>query len=116
MAITAEMLDQVSGVVRTELPKRLPDSIRVRRAESEIWPGIENEIIHVRVCHDEKRKNLSPRMLNEFYQEINPLLTDIGINDVAPISYTNWKEVDEPAGADSGTPHGDRPALIGRRS
>lgn len=110
MVITAEMLDQVSEIVRTELPKRLPDSIRVRRVESEIWPGIENEIIHVLVFYDGERKNLSPRMLNEFDQEIKPLLTDIGIHDVVPISYTNRKEVDEPAGTDSGTPHGDRSA------
>lgn len=107
MDITAEMLDQVSEIVRTELPKRLPESIRVRRVESEIWPGIENEIIHVLVFYDGERKNLSPRMLNEFDQEIKPLLTDIGIDDVVPISYTNRKEVDEPAGADSGTPHGN---------
>ena len=74
MAITAEMLDKVSEIVRTELPKRLPDSIRVRRVESEIWDGIENEIIHVLVVYEGDRKNLSPRMLNEFDQEIKPLL------------------------------------------
>ena len=110
MAITAEMLDQVSEIVRTELPKRLPDSIRVRRVESEIWPGIYNEIVHVLVFYDGDRKNLSPRMLNQFDQEIEPLLEAIGIDDVVPISYTNREEVDEPAGADSGTPNGDRSA------
>ncbi|MDE2785988.1 MAG: hypothetical protein OXL37_04925 [Chloroflexota bacterium] len=108
MAITAEMLDQVSEIVRTELPKRLPDSIRVRRVESEIWPGIENEIVHVLVFYDGDRKNLSPGMLNEFDQEIEPLLEAVGIDDVVPISYTNRKEGDELAGADSGSPHGDR--------
>ncbi len=110
MTITVDMLDQVSEIVRTELPKRLPGSIRVRRVESEIWPGIENEIVHVLVFYDGDRRNLSPRMLNQFDQEIEPLLEAIGIDDVVPISYTNRKEVDEPAGADSGTPHGDRPA------
>lgn len=110
MAITAEMLDKVSEIVRTELPKRLPDSIRVRRVESEIWPGIENEIIHVLVFYEGDRENLSPRMLNEFDQEIKPLLTDIGIDDVVPISYTNRKEVGEPTGANAGTPHGERSA------
>ena len=107
MTITAEMLHKVSEIVRTELPKRLPDSIRVRRVESEIWDGIENEIIHVLVFYDGDRKNLSPRMLNEFDQEIEPMLLDIGVDDVVPISYTNRKEAVEPAGSDSGTPHGD---------
>ena len=55
-------------------------------------------------------KDLSPRMLNEFDQEIEPLLEAIGIDDVVPISYTNREEVDELAGADSGTPNGDRSA------
>ncbi len=110
MAITAEMLDKVSEIVRTELPKRLPDSIRVRRVESEIWPGIENEIVHVLVFYDGDRKNLSPKMLNQFDQEIEPLLEAIGIDDVVPISYTNRKEADQPACADSGTSHGDRSA------
>ena len=110
MDISAETLGKVSEIVRTELPKRLPESIRVRRVESEIWPGIENEIINVRVCYEGDRKNLSPRMLNEFDLEIEPLLAAIGIDDVAPISYTNRKEVGEPAGAASGTPHGDRSA------
>ena len=110
MAITVEMLDKVSEIVRTELPKRLPDSIRVRRVESEIWDGIENEIIHVLVVYEGDRKNLSPRMLNEFDQEIKPLLTDIGVDDVVPISYTNREEVGESGGADSGTPQGDHPA------
>lgn len=110
MVITAEMLNKVSEIVRTELPKRLPDSIRVRRVESEIWPGIENEIIHVLVVYEGDRKDLNPRMLNQFDQEIEPLLEAIGIDDVVPISYTNRKEGDEPAGADSGSPHGDRSA------
>ena len=110
MTITAEMLDQVSEIVRTELPKRLPDSIRVRRVRSEIWDGIENDIVHVLVVYEGDRKNLSPRMLNEFDQEIKPLLTDIGIDDVVPISYTNLVGVGEPSGGDSNTSHGDRPA------
>ena len=110
MIITAEMLDKVSEIVSTELPKRLPESIHVRRVESEIWPGIENEIIHVLVFYEGDRKDLNPRMLNQFDLEIEPMLLDIGIDDVVPISYTNRKEVDEPAGADSGTPHGERSA------
>ena len=108
MAITVEMLDKVSEIVRTELPKRLPDSIRVRRVESEIWDGIENEIIHVLVVYEGDRKNLSPRMLNEFDGEIEPMLLDIGVDDVVPISYTNLEEAGEPSDADPGTPHGDR--------
>ena len=60
MAITAEMLDKVSEIVRTELPKRLPESIRVRRVESEIWEGIENEIIHVLVVYEGDRKKSQP--------------------------------------------------------
>ena len=95
MAITAEMLDKVSEIVRTELPKRLPDSIRVRRVDSEIWPGIENEIIHVLVFYEGDRKDLNPRMLNQFDLEIEPMLLDIGVDDVVPISYTNRKEVGE---------------------
>ncbi len=75
MVITAEMLDKVSEIVRTELPKRLPESIRVRRVESEIWPGIENEIIHVLVVYEGDRKDLNPRMLNEFDDEIEPMLS-----------------------------------------
>ena len=100
MNISADTLDRVAEIVRTELPKRLPDSIRIRRVESEIWPGIENEIVHVLVFYDGERKNLSPRMLNEFDQEIKPLLTDIGIDDVVPISYTNRIEPDGTASAD----------------
>lgn len=110
MAITAEMLDKVSEIVRTELPKRLPDSIRVRRVDSEIWPGIENEIIHVLVFYEGDRKDLNPRMLNQFDLEIEPMLLDIGVDDVVPISYTNRKEVGDLSGADTRTPQGDRPA------
>ena len=110
MAITADMLDKVSEIVRTELPKRLPDSIRLRRVQSEIWDGIDNEIIHVLVVYEGDRKNLSPRTLNEFDGDIEPMLLDIGVDDVVPISYTNLEESGEPSGADSGTPHGDRPA------
>ena len=108
MAITAEILDKVSEIVRTELPKRLPDSIRVRRVESEIWDGIENEIIHVLVFYEGDRKDLSPRMLNEFDQEIKPLLTDIGVDDVVPISYTNDIDPEQHADADPEIPHGAR--------
>lgn len=108
MAITAEMLDKVSEIVRTELPKRLPASIRVRRVRSEIWDGIENEIIHVLVFYEGDRKNLSPRMLNEFDQEIKPLLTDIGVDDVVPISYTNDMGPEQHADTDPEIPHGAR--------
>ena len=110
MAITAEMLDKVSEIVRTELPKRLPDSIRVRRVESEIWDGIENEIIHVLVVYEGDRKNLSPRMLNEFDLEIEPMLLDLGIDDVVPISYANKRDLDQLADTNRETSHGDRPA------
>ena len=110
MAITAEMLDKVSEIVRTELPKRLPDSIRVRQVESEIWPDIENEIIHVLVVYEGDRKNLSPRLLNPFDDEIEPMLSDLGIDDVVPISYANQQDLDQLADANRETPRGDRPA------
>ena len=110
MAITADMLDKVSEIVRTELPKRLPESISVRRVETEIWPGIENEIIHVLVVYEGDRKDLNPRMLNEFDQEIKPLLIDIGIDDVVPISYTNRIEADGTASSDFGILPGSRSA------
>ena len=116
MAITTQMLDQVSEIVRTELPKRLPESIRVRRVESEIWPGIENEIIHVLVVYEGDRKDLNPRMLNQFDLEIEPMLLDIGVDDVVPISYTNDWDPDQLADTNRGTPRGDRPVCIGKRS
>ncbi len=110
MNISSETLDKVSEIVRTELPKRLPESIRVRQVKSEIWMGEQNDIVHVTVFYDGERKNLSPRMLNEFDLEIEPLLVAIGIDDVVPISYTNRKEVDGQATADSGTLPGSRSA------
>ena len=94
MDISAETLEKVSEIVRTELPKRLPESIRVHRVKSEIWMGYDDDFIHVTVVYEGERKNLSPRMLNEFDEEIEPLLMEIGIYPVPPISYANRREVD----------------------
>ena len=93
MTITAAMLDKVSEIVRTELPKRLPSSIRVHQVKSEVWMGYDNEFIHVTVVYEGDRKDLNPRVLNEFDDEIEPLFMEIGICRVPPISYANIREV-----------------------
>ena len=110
MNISSETLDKVTEIVRMELPKRLPASIRLRQVKSEIWMGEQNDIVHVTVFYDGERKNLRPRMLNEFDQEIKPLLMAIGIDDVVPISYTNREEVDAQVTADQGTLPGSHSA------
>ena len=110
MDISAETLDKVSEIVRTELPKRLPSSIRVHHVESEVWMGYDNDFIHVTVVYEGDRKNLSPRMLNEFDDEIEPMLLDLGIDDVVPISYANKRDLDQLADANRRTPRGNRPA------
>ncbi len=91
MAITAETLDRVSEIVRTELPKRLPPNVQVHHVKSEIWMGGENEFIHVTVVYEGERNNLNPRTLNEFDEEIEPLLMEIGVYPVPPISYANLR-------------------------
>ena len=100
MAITAEMLDKVSEIVRAELPTRLPDSIRVRQVKAATWMGGEDEFIHVTVIYEGDRRDLDPRTLNEFDDEIEPLLVEIGVNRVPPISYANLREVDTLASAE----------------
>ena len=93
MDISAETLDKVSEIVRMELPKRLPASVRVHQVKSEIWMAGENEFIHVTVFYEGESENLNPRTLNEFDEEIEPLLMEIGIYPVPPISYANLREV-----------------------
>ena len=110
MVITAEMLDKVSEIVGTELPKRLLDSIRLHRVKSEICMGYDNDFIHVTVVYEGDRKNLNPRMLNEFDQEIKLLLEGIGVDGLVPISYANQREVDLDYAAASATSPGSLPA------
>ena len=70
----------------------------------------DNDFIHVTVVYEGDRKNLTPRMLNEFDDEIEPMLLDLGIDDVVPISYANKRDLDQLADANRRTPRGDRPA------
>ena len=99
MTITADTLDKVSDIVRTELPKRLPDSIRVHHVKSEVWMGYDDDFIHVTVIYEGDRKDLDPKVLNEFDDEIEPLLVNIGISRVPPISYANLRDVEGQAKA-----------------
>jgi hypothetical protein len=93
MNISAETLDKVSEIVRTELSKRLPASIRVHLVKSEVWTGYDDDFIHVTVVYEGERKNLNPRTLNEFDEDIEPLLIEVGIYPVPSISYANLREV-----------------------
>ena len=99
MNISSETLDKVTEIVRMELPKRLPASIRVRQVKSEIWMGYDDDFIHVTVVYEGDRKDLDPKVLNEFDDEIEPLMVNIGIFRVPPISYANLSEVDGQAKA-----------------
>ena len=110
MDVSAETLEKVSEIVRTELPKRLPDSIRVHRVKSEVWMGYDEDFIHVTVVYEGERGNLNPRMLNEFDQEIKPFLEGIGVGGSVPISYANRREVDPPVDFDTFPPQGDSAA------
>ena len=49
-------------------------------------------------------------MLNQFDDEIEPMLSALGIDDVVPISYANDWDPDQLADTNRGTPQGDRPA------
>lgn len=91
MAIAAEILSKVSDIVRTELSKRLPESIRVHRVVAQALQADDHDFIHVVVIYEGEREDLNPRMLNEFDEEIEPLLMDIGVHPVPPISYINRK-------------------------
>ena len=110
MNISAETLAKVSEIVRAELPKRLPPSIRVHHVKSEVWMGYDNDFIHVTVIYEGERKNLNPRMLNQFDEEIEPMLLGIGIDDVVPISYANKRDLDQLADVGRVKPQGNRPA------
>ncbi len=92
MAITAEMLDKVSEIVRTELPKRLPASVRIHMVHAQTLQAGEDDFVHIVVIYEGDRQQLNPRTLNEFDDEIEPLMMEIGIHPVPPISYVNRNE------------------------
>lgn len=92
MAITAEMLDKVSEIVRTELPKRLPASVRIHMVHTQILQDGDDDFVHIVVIYEGDRQQLNPRTLNEFDDEIEPLMMEIGIHPVPPISYVNRNE------------------------
>ena len=94
MSISPETLATVSEIVRVELPKCLPESIRVHHVKSEVWMGYDDDFIHVTVIYEGDRKDLDPKVLNEFDDEIEPLMVNIGISRVPPISYANLRDVD----------------------
>ncbi len=92
MAITGQTLDKVSQIVMAELPKRLPASVRIHVVHAQTLQAGDDDFVHIIVVYEGDRQQLDARILNEFDDEIEPLLMEIGIHPVPPISYVNANE------------------------
>ena len=94
MTSSTDTLKQAVRIVRTELPKHLPDEFKVTDVQSEWLPGPDCEdYLHVNVIFEGYHPEPDARKLLQFNQTVRPIFERAGIMPIPTISYSNRSEI-----------------------
>ena len=94
MTANPETLEQISSVIRTELPKYLSNEFVIYDVTAQNRPGPDDEdYVHVRVVLEDNHPRLDPRKLMEFSDDMHSLFEQASIDQIPSISYADRSEL-----------------------